>query len=59
VTKSGQTIDLPEIHRFMVEGGMAKQKIPEKVVLVADLPKTASGKVQKHILRDQAKKLVS
>jgi len=59
VTKPGKTIDLPEINRFMVERGMAKQKIPEKVVLVADLPKTASGKVQKHILRDQAKKLVS
>jgi len=59
VVKPGKTIDLPEIHRFMVERGMAKQKIPEKVVLVPDLPKTASGKVQKHVLRDQAKKLVS
>ncbi len=31
--------------------GMARQKHPERVVVVADLPRTASGKVQKHVLR--------
>ncbi len=59
VAKGGQKIDIAEMDRFMTGRGMAKQKIPEHIVYVDDLPKTASGKVQKHVLREQAKKLVA
>ena len=31
--------------------GVARQKIPERVVVVPDLPRTSSGKVKKHELR--------
>jgi cyclohexanecarboxylate-CoA ligase len=31
--------------------GMARQKAPERIVVVAELPRTAAGKVQKHLLR--------
>jgi acyl-coenzyme A synthetase/AMP-(fatty) acid ligase len=33
--------------------GMAKPKWPEGLRLVADFPRTASGKVQKYVLRNQ------
>jgi acyl-CoA synthetase (AMP-forming)/AMP-acid ligase II len=36
---------------FLHARGLAKQKYPERVEYVDELPKTASGKVQKHILR--------
>jgi non-ribosomal peptide synthetase component E (peptide arylation enzyme) len=31
---------------------LATQKLPQRVVLVDALPMTATGKVQKHVLRD-------
>ena len=37
---------------------MATQKLPERLEVVTEMPMTATGKVQKHVLRaDIAKKL--
>ena len=47
--------DLESVARFTDERGLARQKIPEKLVLVDDLPRTPSGKVRKDILRKQLK----
>lgn len=33
--------------------GLARQKTPERIIVVPELPRTASGKVQKHLLRAQ------
>jgi fatty-acyl-CoA synthase len=33
---------------------LAKYKIPKSIVVTQALPRTASGKVQKHILRQRA-----
>ena len=57
ITREGQTVDLPDIGRFLTEAGLAKQKFPEQVVLVDDLPRVPSGKVRKDVLRDRAKAL--
>jgi cyclohexanecarboxylate-CoA ligase len=38
---------------FLRTGGVANQKLPERLRLVDELPKTASGKVQKFVLRDE------
>jgi acyl-CoA synthetase (AMP-forming)/AMP-acid ligase II len=57
VTKPARTITIADMAAFLVERGFAKQKIPEHLVLLEGLPQTPSGKVQKHILREQAKKL--
>jgi acyl-CoA synthetase (AMP-forming)/AMP-acid ligase II len=57
IPREGQTIDLPEIRRFLDDQGLARQKFPEHVVLVDDLPRVPSGKVKKDVLRIEARKL--
>ena len=59
VTKPGQTLDMDELTRYMQTSQTAKQYWPEKLVICDDLPKTASGKVQKFKLRDRASELTS
>jgi fatty-acyl-CoA synthase len=39
-------------------GHIASYKIPRRVFVVEALPMTASGKVQKHLLRDRARALL-
>jgi cyclohexanecarboxylate-CoA ligase len=39
---------------YLAECKMAKQFWPERVELVADLPRTASGKIQKFKLKEVA-----
>ncbi len=50
VPAEGQSISLEEIGDFC-EGKLARYKIPKNVVLVEEMPRTASGKVKKHLLR--------
>ena len=54
VPKPGSTIDLPAMQAYLAECKMAKQFWPERVELVADLPRTASGKIQKFKLKEVA-----
>ncbi len=44
---------MEEIAAFTDQRGLARQKIPEKIQIVDDLPRTPSGKVRKDILRKQ------
>lgn len=44
---------LPEVRSHLAAAGLAKQKWPESIRLVTDLPRTPSGKVQKFRLRQQ------
>jgi cyclohexanecarboxylate-CoA ligase len=55
VLRPGQTIDLAAMQAYMAENKVAKQYWPEHVEIVADLPRTPSGKVQKFTLREAAK----
>jgi acyl-CoA synthetase (AMP-forming)/AMP-acid ligase II len=57
IPRAGQSIDLPEIRRFLDEKGVARQKFPEHVVLVDDLPRVPSGKVKKDVLRGKAREI--
>ena len=52
-----QAIGLPEIRSFLIEAGIAMQKIPEHLEIVVELPRTAVGKVRKDLLREQARAL--
>jgi cyclohexanecarboxylate-CoA ligase len=53
VPRDGADISLAELVEFLSGHGIAKQKLPERLVLEEQLPKTASGKVQKFRLRNQ------
>jgi len=44
---------LDELRDYFDGLGVARQKTPERVVVVPDLPRTSSGKVKKHELRKQ------
>ena len=57
IPRAGQTIDLPEVVRFLDQVGLARQKFPEHLVLVDDLPRVPSGKVRKDVLRERAKEM--
>jgi cyclohexanecarboxylate-CoA ligase len=54
VPKPDNTIDLAAMQAYLAECKMAKQFWPERVELVADLPRTASGKIQKFKLKEVA-----
>ncbi len=57
IPREGQTIDLPEIQRFLTQAGLARQKFPEHIVLVDDMPRVPSGKIRKDLLREQASEI--
>ncbi|MGC6476348.1 MAG: AMP-binding protein [Parvibaculales bacterium] len=55
ILKEGSAADTQNILDFVMQSGLAKQKTPEKIIFTQDFPRTASGKIQKNILRDQIK----
>ncbi|MGH8219744.1 MAG: AMP-binding protein [Steroidobacteraceae bacterium] len=57
--RPGRALDLPSLKIFLDERRVAKQYWPERLELLEELPKTASGKIQKYILRERAKLLAS
>jgi cyclohexanecarboxylate-CoA ligase len=44
-------LTLAEVRRFMESRGVMRQKIPEQLELVDELPRNATGKVRKDVLR--------
>jgi acyl-CoA synthetase len=54
VAAAGKQITLKEVDVHFRALGVTRQKTPERVVLVDDLPRTPSGKVRKDVLRSQA-----
>jgi len=53
--RPGHQLDLRAVQSYMAENKVAKQYWPERIEIVADLPKTPAGKVQKFQLRELAK----
>jgi cyclohexanecarboxylate-CoA ligase len=54
VLRPGHALDLNTVQAYMADKKVAKQYWPERVEIVAELPKTPAGKVQKFKLREQA-----
>lgn len=50
VLRAGETADPEEIKQF-VRDRLAHFKAPHSVILIPELPKTATGKIQKYVLR--------
>lgn len=54
----GSPPTLEELNALLAERKVARQKFPERLEVVSTMPTTATGKIQKHVLRaDIAKKL--
>jgi cyclohexanecarboxylate-CoA ligase len=52
VPQSEQAPTLEELAEFLLSKQLARQKLPERLEIIAELPKTQSGKVQKFRLRE-------
>lgn len=55
VLRDGGALGLDDVRDLFVTAGVARQKTPERLVVVDDLPRTAAGKVRKHLLRAQVR----
>jgi len=53
VLPDGAAPTLTELTAYLDEQGMAKQFWPERLELVDEMPRTASGKIQKYVLRER------
>jgi cyclohexanecarboxylate-CoA ligase len=49
----GESPTLDQLCSFLEESRVARQKFPERLELVTELPKTPSGKIRKFVLREQ------
>jgi acyl-CoA synthetase (AMP-forming)/AMP-acid ligase II len=58
IAKGDARPDVDEIAIFVTQSGLAKQKCPERIEWVDDLPRTASGKIRKDQLRAMIKEMV-
>jgi acyl-CoA synthetase (AMP-forming)/AMP-acid ligase II len=48
---ASKALELEEVASFADKAGLARQKIPQRIEGVTELPRTASGKVRKDLLR--------
>jgi acyl-CoA synthetase (AMP-forming)/AMP-acid ligase II len=51
--RSGSDLELDDMVERLRAGGLATYKLPQVLHVVDELPATASGKIQKHILRER------
>lgn len=51
--------ELESIQAWLLDKGLAKFKLPEQVVIVAELPRNPLGKVQRFMLSDQVRDRIS
>lgn len=51
VLRDGADLDVGEVGAHFAAAGLARQKTTERLVVVDQFPRTAAGKVQKHLLR--------
>jgi len=53
ILHDGTQLTLAEVTEHLLTFGLAKQKLPERLEVATDFPRTPSGKVRKQELRDQ------
>jgi cyclohexanecarboxylate-CoA ligase len=57
--KPGATIDFAGLQRHLETQRLSKTYWPERLEIIEAMPRTASGKIQKFVLREQAKHFVT
>lgn len=55
--KPGTCLTLGEVQAFLAGEGTSKSYFPERLEIIDDMPMTATGKIQKFVLRDRARDL--
>jgi len=55
--RHGERLDLEAVRRHLAQEGFSKHFWPERLEVLAELPRTATGKIQKFVLRELAKDL--
>jgi len=55
--KPGTTLSLQSVVDYLGQQHVSKNYLPEHLEVLPELPRTASGKIQKFVLRDMAKRL--
>jgi cyclohexanecarboxylate-CoA ligase len=58
-TKAGAAVTLEDLTTFLMAQDISKNYLPEHLEILPELPRTASGKIQKFRLREMAKALKS
>jgi acyl-CoA synthetase (AMP-forming)/AMP-acid ligase II len=53
--RAGAVLTLDDVRMHFARRGVTRLKTPERLEVVQDLPRTASGKVQKNVLRDRVR----
>jgi acyl-CoA synthetase (AMP-forming)/AMP-acid ligase II len=59
ILKPGMELDLPTLVEYVRGADMARQKTPERLVVVEDFPRTASGKIRKDKLREDIRQRIA
>jgi cyclohexanecarboxylate-CoA ligase len=57
VLRPGHTLSLPAVCQHLAAEGFSKHFWPERLEIVEQMPRTPTGKIQKYVLREAAKKL--
>lgn len=52
VLREGAQLSLADIVEFLLQRGVSRYKLPERLVIRPDLPETPSGKIQKYLIRE-------
>lgn len=53
--RAAVTLDFSTMIEYLIEGGIIKQYLPERLEIIEEFPRTPSGKIQKFKLREWAK----
>jgi acyl-CoA synthetase (AMP-forming)/AMP-acid ligase II len=53
LTDPADSMSLADLVAFLLEEGLMKQRLPEQIELIELIPRNPSGKVLKHVLREQ------
>ena len=53
--RAAATLEFSTMIEYLIEGGIIKQYLPERLEIIKEFPRTPSGKIQKFKLREWAK----
>lgn len=52
---ASDTLDLPELIEHLLASGVSKELLPERLIVVDELPRSSGGKIAKSLLREEVR----